>query len=101
MGGKKSKNWGIWNTVIAGMVFGHSSVQSLRRELRRNAQLWDVCGLELGKGLEAVPPPYAYNRFLKNLMQNQHHVQAMFESLVDEVEEELAENEFYGIFFCS
>ena len=79
----------IWNTVIAGVVFGHPSVQSLRRELRRNAQLRDVCGLELGKGLAAVPPPYAYSRFLKTLINHQPHIQRIFESLVDEVEEEL------------
>jgi len=79
----------IWNTVIAGVVFGHPSVQSLRRELRRNAQLRDVCGLELGKGLAAVPPPYAYSRFLKTLTNHQPHIQRIFESLVDEVEEEL------------
>jgi len=82
---------GIWNTVIAGVVFGHPSVQSLRRELRRNAQLRDVCGLELGKGLAAVPPPYAYSRFLKNLINHQHHIQGIFESLVDEVQVELAD----------
>jgi hypothetical protein len=79
----------IWNTVIAGVVFGHPSVQSLRRELRRNAQLRDVCGLELGKGLAAVPPPYAYSRFLKTLIQHQPLIESMFENLVDEVEEEL------------
>jgi hypothetical protein len=75
--------------VIAGVVFGHPSVQSLRRELRRNAQLRDVCGLELGKGLAAVPPPYAYTRFLKTLMKHQQRIHSMFESLVDEVEKEL------------
>jgi hypothetical protein len=79
----------IWNTMIAGVVFEHPSVQSLRRELRRNAQLRDVCGLELGKGLAAVPPSYAYSRFLKNLIQHQPLVQSMFENLVDEIEEEL------------
>jgi len=78
----------IWNTVIAGVVFGHPSVQSLRRELRRNAQLRDVCELELGKGLAAVPPPYD-TRVLKTLMKYQQPIQSMFENLVDEVEEEL------------
>lgn len=80
---------GIWNTVIAGVVFEHASVQSLRRELRRNAQLRDVCGLDLGKGLAAVPPPYAYSRFLKTLINHQQHIQEIFENLVDEVEEQL------------
>ena len=39
-----------WNTVIAGIVFGHVSVESLRRELMRNGELRDVCGLEASIG---------------------------------------------------
>ena len=27
----------VWNSVLAGVVFQHSSIASLRRELRRNA----------------------------------------------------------------
>lgn len=46
-------------------------------------------GLELGKGLAAVPAPYVYTRFLKTLMKYQQLIQSMFENLVDEVEEEL------------
>src|SRR5690625_1938188 len=29
----------IWNTILAGIVFEHRSIESLRRELSRNAQL--------------------------------------------------------------
>ena len=35
----------IWNSVLAGVVFQHSSIESLRRELKRNGQLRYVCGL--------------------------------------------------------
>ena len=36
----------MWNSFVAGVVFTHNSVASLRRELRRNGQLRDVCGDE-------------------------------------------------------
>ena len=29
----------VWNSILAGIVFGHPSIASLRRELLRNAQL--------------------------------------------------------------
>src|SRR5690625_5455849 len=29
----------IWNTILAGIVFEHKTIESLRRELSRNAQL--------------------------------------------------------------
>ncbi|MGC5376551.1 hypothetical protein ACPXAO_23895, partial [Salmonella enterica] len=29
----------VWNTILAGVVFEHKSTESLRRELKRNAQL--------------------------------------------------------------
>ena len=34
----------VWNTVLAGVVFQHLSVESLRRELSRNGQLRFMCG---------------------------------------------------------
>jgi len=44
----------MWNSLIAGVVFEHPSIASLRRELRRNAQLRQVCGFDLFKGMAAV-----------------------------------------------
>jgi len=35
----------IWNSILAGIVFQHESAESLRRELSRNGQLRDLCGL--------------------------------------------------------
>jgi hypothetical protein len=29
----------VWNSVLAGVVYEHQSVQSLRRELKRNGQV--------------------------------------------------------------
>ena len=34
----------VWNSILAGIVFDHVSIQSLRRELNRNAQLRELCG---------------------------------------------------------
>src|SRR5271155_4241492 len=41
-----------WNSILAGIVFQHASVESLRRELRRNAQFREMCGFNpiLGVG---------------------------------------------------
>jgi len=34
----------VWNSVLAGIVYQHPSIESLRRELKRNGQLRQVCG---------------------------------------------------------
>jgi len=36
----------MWNSVLAGIVFQHASIESLRRELSRNGQLRDMCGFK-------------------------------------------------------
>ena len=41
----------LWNSLIAGIVFQHVSIESLRRELQRNAALRQLCGFD--------PPPGA------------------------------------------
>ena len=75
----------VWNTILGGVVFEHKSVATLRRELQRNGQLRDVCGLELGKGLDAVPPSWVYSRFLKRLIEHQDEIDALFDTLVDQL----------------
>lgn len=49
----------VWNSIVAGIVFEHCSIQSLRRELLRNAQLRVVCGFDVTRGEQAVPPAHA------------------------------------------
>ncbi len=51
----------VWNSILAGIVYQHQSIEQLRRELSRNAQLRWLCGFDLIKGLDAVPPAYIYN----------------------------------------
>ena len=71
----------VFNSLLAGIVFGHESVESLRRELLRNAQLRHVCGFDVVLGARAVPPPWVYTRFLKRLIQHAEAVQEIFHSL--------------------
>jgi len=79
----------VWNSVLAGVVFQHPSIESLRRELRRNAQLREICGFDALLGERAVPPPYVYSRFLKKLMKYSGELEKMFDRMVDEVSEYL------------
>jgi hypothetical protein len=71
----------IWNTILAGIVFEHKSIESLRRELSRNAQLRLICGIYNTR----VPPEWVYTRFLKNIMEYQEEINNMFYSLVREI----------------
>lgn len=57
----------MWNSLIAQVVLGHKSGESLRRELRRNSSLRAICGFDLSKGEAAVPPDYVYSRLFTKL----------------------------------
>jgi len=75
----------VWNSLLAGIVFQHTSIESLRREPKRNAQLCWVCGFDLSCGDKMVPSAQAYSRFLSNLMKHSQEVESMFEELVRQV----------------
>jgi hypothetical protein len=77
----------VWNSVLAGVVFQHKSVESLRRELLRNGQLRAVCGFSVLKGDLAVPWAYVYSRFLASLFRYQDVIDEMFDALVERVKE--------------
>jgi hypothetical protein len=81
----------IWNSVIAGIIYEHRSVESLRRELKRNGQLRDVCGFDPFPGSKAVPTPRAYNHFLKVLLGHRDYIEEMFHCLVEELKEEIGD----------
>ena len=76
----------LWNSLLAGVVFQHKSIESLRRELKRNAQLRELCGFNVVKGAEAVPSKSAYTRFLKNLLLNEALIDEIFNALVSALE---------------
>lgn len=77
----------VWNSILAGIVYQHPSIESLRRELQRNAQLREICGFDPLKGHRAVPSKDAYSRFLDNLMNQQKLIDLMFEQLVSQITE--------------
>jgi len=77
----------MWNALIAGIVFQHDTIESLRRELQRNAELRQVCGFNPILGLIAVPPPCAMSRFVANVIDQKDQVEEMFNSLVAKVTE--------------
>jgi len=77
----------VWNSVIAGIVFEHKSIESLRRELARNGELRMVCGFEVFNGAQAVPPAWVYSRFLRRLFEHQEQIDAMFDALVERLRE--------------
>ena len=47
----------VWNSLLAGVVYQHDSIESLRRELLRNGQLRKECGFTTTKEAEEVVPP--------------------------------------------
>jgi hypothetical protein len=77
----------MWNALIAGVVFQHPTVEALLRELRRNAQLRQVCGFEVLRVLKAVPNSWAFSRFLANVMRHLPLIEQMFHTLVDQLTE--------------
>lgn len=46
----------VWNSILAGVVYQHASIESLRRELSRNPQLRWLCGFEATRTDKLVPP---------------------------------------------
>ena len=55
----------VWNSILAGIVFQHESIESLRRELERNGQLRNLCGFDPAKGARAVPSARAINSAMR------------------------------------
>lgn len=75
----------VWNSILAGIVYQHGSIESLRRELSRNAQLREMCGFDPILGVRSVPSKSAYNRFLLKLLAHEPLVREMFDLLVKEL----------------
>src|SRR4030042_988398 len=92
---EEQRKWGrndypirpVWNSVLAGIVYQHQSIDSLRRELLRNGELRGRCGFDPHKGSGAVPPSWVYTRFLRLLFKYKADIDAMFDCLVDELKE--------------
>lgn len=91
--GKGRNDWpceAMWNSFIASFLFGHETVESLLRELRRNKQLRTICGFEPKTvkqedgsiKIYVAPSASAYSKFLKNLITCQEELNEMFTELV-------------------
>jgi len=79
----------VWNALLAGIVFQHPTVESLLRELARNAELRQVCGFNPALCSGAVPSTSAMSRFVKNVLRLQPLIEEMFGSLVASLAEAL------------
>ena len=87
----------MWNTFIASYVFNHRSVNDLLRELSRNSQLRQVCGIKPRYRKQKdgtykryiVPSEAAYSRFLSNLLKSKKEMKEAFEGLVEYMYENL------------
>ncbi len=70
----------MWNSVLAGIVLQHETMEKLRRELSRNGQLREMCGFG-----DQVPPAWVYTRFLKRLMGHADRIERIFDELVRQI----------------
>ncbi len=68
----------LWNSILAEIVFQHSSIDSLRRELFRNGPFREFCGFG-----NRVPSAWAYTRFLQRLMEHLPQVERLFDELAE------------------
>lgn len=81
----------VWNSILSGIVYQHPSIESLRRELLRNAELREVCGFDPALKEKAVPSKDAYSSMLKKLMKKQEMIDRMFDMLIEELKKYLPE----------
>ena len=79
----------VWNSILAGIIYEHNGIESLRRELQRNGQLRQQCGFDLFQGIDAVPPSYVYSRFLGKLIEHENEIKKIFNKLVEMITEKL------------
>ena len=76
----------MWNLIIAMRIFGHRTVASFRRELKRNAGLRKICGLDdFGRKKHLVPPHRVFTQFMKLLSGTQDKIDELFGGTVTEL----------------
>jgi len=79
----------MWNALLAGVIFQHSSAAELIRELRRNRELLERCGFDPVLGADAAPTQAAFGRFLRLVVKHREWVMKMFEMVVKELSRHL------------
>jgi len=86
--GKGRDDWpvrALWNSVLAGVVYQHASIESLRRELSRNPQLRWLCGFDVTRPDKQVAPASSYTRLFKKLMSMPEEIDSIFDQLVEDL----------------
>jgi hypothetical protein len=69
----------MWNLTVAMKIFGHRSVASFRRELLRNSQLRNICGLDdFARKKHLAPPMRVFTGFFKLLQEEQDELDRIF-----------------------
>lgn len=71
----------LWRSVVTAVALGHPTTASLIRELKRNAELREVCGFDPLLRDKAVPPDYVFSRFFALLEKTGPLLGEMFQSL--------------------
>ncbi len=101
----------MWRALIAGIVFGHESIESLIRELNRNSSLLALCRFSSvplqrrtsyritdGTGVTAIDSPlrspapgsHNFSRFLSNVVRIEEE-KGLISKMIDALREELME----------
>lgn len=88
----------MWYCILAMFVLQHSTIQSFRREMKRNRQLREVVGYHPVKKMVTVgkkgnkrqierlfltPPSSAFTGFINRLIKHEKEVQQIFDTLVE------------------
>jgi len=78
----------MWNLIIAMKVFQYKDTESFRKELSRNKQLREICGLTDDMPRKhLVHTSGAFSRFIKLLKSEQEEIDKLFASLVEKLYE--------------
>lgn len=73
-----------WNSILAGVVFQHPPIESLRRELNRNGPLREMGGLG-----GSAPSVGAYTRFLHRILKHQAELDEMIHQIIEDLQQVL------------
>jgi hypothetical protein len=88
----------VWNCIVSMKVFGHATISSLIRELKRNGELRCAVGLDPFGGASAVPGEHVFSRFFRLLAGFSDAVEKIFDGLVERLESLLPD--FGGAMAC-
>jgi len=72
----------VWNTMLAGILLGHATMEGFLRELRRNGELRQILGYDPVRGSSGVPSSYVITRLARKLVAQQELVSSIFHRLV-------------------